>query len=163
MLVNLARAVQVLDVADLKPNVTLGEVQVANRNGTLVPIHGGNGTDGTTNVVSWGRMQSTVDPAIIGTSRETLVPGSTLAEVGDGADDRPAYRVTFGTSFLLALNYTEDGPEAKAFLTYGNPADRSSPEFLEATQRFSDKEWRTVAFTEADVTKATESTVVVTG
>src|SRR5699024_1590412 len=34
----LARAVQILDLADHGPDVTLGELQLADRNGTMVPI-----------------------------------------------------------------------------------------------------------------------------
>ena len=33
--------------------------------------------------------------------------------------------ITYGTSFLLSLSYTDTGPEAEAFLTYsesGNPS-----------------------------------------
>ncbi|MEO6989681.1 MAG: penicillin acylase family protein [Aquihabitans sp.] len=163
VLTNLARAVQVLDEGGLKPNVTLGEVQVSNRNATMVPIHGGMGIDGTTNVVGWASPRSTMDPATLSTTRTPVVPGSALAVVRDGGDESPAYRINNGTSFLLALDFAEDGPKAKAFLTYGNPADRDDPEYLGATERFSEKNWRDVAFTEKDVAKGATSTITVTG
>ena len=62
LLENLARAVQVIEAAGLTVDVPLGHVQVAIRNGTLVPIHGGDGGDGTTNVVGWGQGWSTSRP-----------------------------------------------------------------------------------------------------
>ena len=59
--------------------------------------------------------------------------------------------------------FTDDGPQAKAFLTYGNTADRSDPAYTEATQRFSDKEWRTVLFRADDVTAGAIETTTVRG
>jgi len=167
----LARAVQILEVAGLDPDVTLGEVQVADRDGTRVAVHGGDGVDGTTNVVgggSSGSLMTSGDPVLADRRSTRVAPGSALRRVtSDGADPTEAsparYPIGFGTSFLLALHYGADGPEAKAFLTYGNTEDRSDPLFTEATEAFSHKAWRTVAFAEADVAEATESTLTVRG
>jgi acyl-homoserine-lactone acylase len=163
VLVNLARAVQVLEAAEVAVDVPLGEVQVAERNGTLVPIHGGNGRDGTPNVVEWGTNWATLDPALEALERTTVAPGSTLAEVTDGETTTTGYRINFGASFLLALAFDDDGPQAKAFLTYSNTADRDDPSYLDATEAFSDKAWRDVAFTEEAVAEATTETVSVQG
>lgn len=161
-LVNLARAVQVLEAGELPVDVTLGEVQVAVRNGTLVPIHGGTGVDGVTNVVGWGRGWSTLDPQLTELEREPVAPDAVLAEV-TGDVDLTGYRITTGTSFLMALGFGDDGPEAKVFLTYGNTADRDDPDYLQATERFSAKEWRDVVFDLDDVTEAATSSVIVRG
>ena len=56
--------------------------------------------------------------------------------------------MTYGTSFLFAVEFGEGAPRAKAFLTYGNVEDRSNELYTAATDRFSHKEWRDVAFTE---------------
>jgi len=162
VLENLARAVQVLDAGGVDVGVTLGEVQVAVRNGVEVPIHGGTGADGVTNVVGWGRGWSTLDPQLTGLEREPVAPGSGFARV-TGDLDTTGYRITSGTSFLMALAYGEDGPDAKVFLTYGNTADREDPGYLEATRRFSDKEWREVKFDAAAVEAAASSTATVRG
>ena len=53
-----------------------------------------------------------------------------------------------GTSFIYALEFTPDGPVARAFLTYGETGDPASPFFADQTVRFSNKDWRPVAFTE---------------
>ena len=59
------------------------------------------------------------------------------------------YPVDNGTSFLMAVDFTgEAAAEAWAILTYGETGDRDSPLFDVQTQRFSDKDWRQVAFTE---------------
>jgi acyl-homoserine-lactone acylase len=61
------------------------------------------------------------------------------------------YAINNGTSFLMALSFTDDGPEAYAFLTYGNTGDRTSPLFVSQTERFSQKDWRRILFTEDEV------------
>lgn len=165
VLVNLARATQVLDAAGLPLDVPLGEVQVAVRNGEVIPIHGGNSADGTPNQVGWlsaGQTQ-TADPAVESLTRVPVAPGASLADVdGDGTDTR-GYRINNGTSFLFAVAYGPDGPEARAMLTYANTEDRTSADYVDATRQFSDKQWRTVAFTPDEVRSAAESTTVVRG
>ena len=91
VLVNLARAVQSLEAAGFAVDATLGEVQFALRDGQRIPIHGGNARDGTTNVVGWGTGSSILDPTLVGTERQTLVPGSSLARASAA---RPATRST---------------------------------------------------------------------
>jgi acyl-homoserine-lactone acylase len=157
----LARAVQVLDAAGVPVDATLGDVQFALRDGERIPIHGGDFVDGTTNVVGYGEGWTILDPALAELDPEAAVPGagSSLQSI----DDETGYLIDNGTSFLLALGFGDDGPEARAFLTYGDTEDRSSDLYTEATQRFSDKDWRTVAFTDDDVEAATVSTVTVRG
>ncbi len=99
------------------------------------------------------------DPALLGTKVERLVAGSSLRRV----DGESGYPVSYGTSFMMALDFTTSGPKAKAFLTYSNTEDRTSKDYVEATERFSPKTWGDVAFTEADVAKATTSTKTVKG
>lgn len=156
---NLARAVHVLDSAGIAVDATLGEVQFALRGDERVPIHGGNAFDGTTNIVGYGSGASILDPAITERSRVMVAPGSSLAEL----DGEVGYPINNGTSFLMALAFTDHGPEARTFLTYGNSEDRTSPDHVAATRRFSDKEWREVAFTEEDVDEATVESVTVRG
>jgi acyl-homoserine-lactone acylase len=147
MLERLARAVQILESQEISVDTPWGELQFADRNGTIVPIHGGDGRDGVTNVVGWGSGWSILDPTLADLERERPLAGSPLSTL----DGRTGYPINNGTSFLLALAYGPDGPEAKALLTYGNTADRDDPAYVEATERFSRKDWRDVAFDESDV------------
>jgi acyl-homoserine-lactone acylase len=137
LLVNLGRAVQIITKAGFAPDVPLGEVQHADRNGTIVPIHGGNSADGVTNVVGYNGTFGSTEP--FPKRPATVAPRSGLTEDG--------YAINNGTSFLMALSYGADGPDAYAFLTYGNTGDRSSPLFVSQTENFSAKEWRRVLFT----------------
>jgi acyl-homoserine-lactone acylase len=156
---NLARAVQVLETAGIPVDAPLGEVQFAWRNGERIPIHGGNGADGTTNIVGFGRSWSITDPALTGMTREMVAPGSALARV----EGELGYPVNNGTSFLMAVAFTDDGPRARTFLTYGGTEDRADRDYTEATQRFSDKEWRDVPFADDEVEEAAIETVTVQG
>jgi acyl-homoserine-lactone acylase len=161
VLVHLARAVQVLELAGLPVDVPLGEVQVALRDGERIPIHGGGFVDGTTNVVGGGGLASysILDDAIPDLPAGDYAPTSGLGDL----DGEPTYGVANGTSFLLAVAFDEDGPRAKAFLTYGNTEDRGSDLYTEATQRFSDKEWRDVLLEADAIEDAATSTVTVRG
>lgn len=159
VLENLARAVQSLEAAGFEPGVELGEAQFALRDGEKIPIHGGNGDDGTTNVVGTGSSFSILDPALAEAERESVVVGSPLSTV----DGETGYLVNNGTSFLMALAFTDDGPQAKVFLAYSNTEDRTADDYTAATERFSDKDWRTVAFTEEAIADETRSTLTVRG
>jgi acyl-homoserine-lactone acylase len=159
VLVNLARAVQSLEAAGFGVHATLGEVQFALRDGERIPIHGGNALDGTTNIVGWSTGASILDPTLLETEHETLVPGSSLARVGG----ETGYPINNGTSFLMALSFTDDGPQARVFLTYGESEDRSEDAYTEATDAFSAKEWRDVAFTDAEIEADLVDTLTVRG
>jgi acyl-homoserine-lactone acylase len=159
VLERLAYAVQALEVAGFEPDVALGDAQFALRNGERIPIHGGNGFDGTTNVVGFGTSASILDPAIADIERERLVTGSQLATT----DGETGYAINNGTSFLMALAFGDDGPEAKVFLTYSDTEDRTADDYVDATRRFSEKDWRTVAFTEEAIEAETRSTITVRG
>lgn len=186
VLTALGRAVQVLGVAGYEPGVALGDLQVAVRNGVRIPIHGGTGSEGITNVVDGGSNRDILDPELFGTNWKAFRPGSALRQpfpdtdadatspsandndnAGDDGDveplDEPYYPITYGTSFLLAIEFSDGPPNARAFLTYSNTEDRSSANYLQATQRFSEKRWRTLRFTAEDVAENTTKTVEVLG
>ncbi|MCB0986216.1 MAG: penicillin acylase family protein [Microthrixaceae bacterium] len=160
VLVNLARAVQALEVGGFEPGVKLSDVQFTVRNGERIAVHGGTGVDGTTNVVSSSaRMASILDPVLTGRKSEQLVANSAMFRL-DGETGTP---IDFGSSFFMALAFGKDGPEAKAFLVYGNNENRQDPNFTAATKAFADKKWRTIEFREPDIAKGTTSTVTVRG
>lgn len=147
ILVALGRAVRTLEGAGHAVDVPLGELQHAQRGEVTVPVHGGNGCEGVTNVVDPGQGPTTLEPR-----------SGSPAQVG-----LPGYRVDSGTSFLLAVHLADDGPEAFAFLTYANTGDPDDPLYHEATERFAAKDWRPVAFTPEEIEEAEISRRTVTG
>jgi acyl-homoserine-lactone acylase len=139
---NLGRAVRVLERAGLALDVTLREVQYNGKGGERVPIHGGDGTyEGVENVVRYAKNQTTLEPPA---ALAPLVEGSRWL-TGQG------YPITTGTSFLMALEFTDQGPRAQAFLTYGQSGDPESPHFIDQTRLYSTKSWRPILFDERDI------------
>ena len=153
-LTNLERAVTVLEAAGFPLDVPLGDVQFADRNGLRVPIHGGPEIEGITNKTNWSTQNTTTEPLI--QERGESV-GSSQELTSDG------YPIAFGGSFIMVVEFTDVGPRASAFLTYGETGDPNSEFFSDQTVRYSNKDWRDVAFTEADIAADVVSEYQVTG
>ena len=143
---NLARAAVLMKSRGLALDVPLGEVQYADKAGRHIPIHGGDGAyDGLMNMQRNSRNTTTLEPM----ENPPNVKGSRfLTEKG--------YPVVHGSSFVLALEYTKDGPRAKAVLTYSESGDPQSKHFADQTEMFSRKEWRQVLYRESEIRKAVE-------
>jgi acyl-homoserine-lactone acylase len=137
----LEAAAERLSSAGFAVDAPLGDLQFTERNGERIPIHGGTGAEGVSNVVGFGRNTTTAE---IGFDRGEVVEGSrSLTATG--------YPITNGTSFIYALEFTADGPVAQAFLTYGQTGDPASEFFGDQTKLFSAKQWRTLLFDEASI------------
>ncbi len=138
---NLARATELLARAGLALDTPLGAVQYAPRGSKRIPIHGGDGGyEGIENFVRRGPNGTTLEPEPL----PPVLAGSRLLSA-------EGYVVNSGTSFLMALEYTDSGPRAEAFLTYGQSGDPSAAQFSDQTELFSRKEWRQVRFEAHDV------------
>jgi len=141
VLVALGQAVKVLELGGRSVDATLRETQYAPRASSRVPVPGGLGSDGVTNVVNWGGLGSSTET--VPRRGDRLAPGSTLTADG--------YPINFGTSFIMTVDYTQGTPRAWALLTYSNTGNRSSPLFDEQLKRFSEKNWRDVLFTDEQI------------
>jgi acyl-homoserine-lactone acylase len=139
---NLARAVGVLESAGHAIDVSLGELQFAiAKTPRRIPVHGGNGSlEGILNLQVNSRNTTTLEPL----PQPKLVEGSKLL-TEDG------YPVVHGSSFVMALEFTDTGPSAKAILSYSQSGDPESPHFTDQTELYSEKQWRPVLFREADI------------
>lgn len=110
----------------------LGELQVHQKNETLYPIPGGQGVEGVFNINA----------------------AETVADQG--------YFVYHGASWVMALEYTDEGPKADAWLTYGQSHDPESDHYDDQTKLYSAGTWRPVIFNEADIEANTVSRVTLT-
>lgn len=138
----LGRAVQVLDRAGLPLDVPLGQVQFAQRGNRRIAVHGGLGDEeGLMNFVDWRPNTTTLEPD---PPLAPLVQGSRRLR-------RDGYPINGGTSFVLAVAFTDSGPRARAVLTYGQSGDSQSPHFSDQTELFARKGWRDVLFTEKEI------------
>jgi acyl-homoserine-lactone acylase len=143
LLDRLAEAVLALEQAGVPVNAPLGQVQYALRGGQRVPVHGGIALDGTANVVSYRTLDSTLEPR---TPRGTVVnPLTGLTSEG--------YVVNYGTSFLMAMRFTDTGLEGRAVLTYGQSGNPASPHANDQLPLFARKQWRNILFTEQDISR----------
>ncbi len=137
----LARAVRLLEGAGIALDAPLGKVQFSDRGGRRIPIHGGESTyDGIANFVNYVPNGTTLepDPAF------ERVKGSRFLT-------KDGYPINRGSSFVMALEYTAQGPRGQAFLTYSQAGDPASPLYSDQTELFSVKKWRRILFTEQEI------------
>lgn len=140
-LLKLAKAVRTLQQAGFAVDAPLGKLQYSGKNGGRIPIHGGDGAyEGIANVVGFGANRTTLEPE---TSPARISGSRNLTKEG--------YPITVGTSFIMALEFTANGPRAQAFLTYSQSGDPTSPKYYDQTELFSTKKWRKILFTEAEI------------
>ncbi|NRD57717.1 acylase [Corallococcus exiguus] len=142
VLVKLAQAVFTINRSGNALDKTLGQVQFTTRSGTAIPLHGGMHREGITNVMSYGAARTTVfDFAQPHTA--TYNANTLLAKEG--------YPINNGSSFIMALQFTDAGPNANAVLTYSQSGDPKSPHYADQTLRYSQKQWRPILFTDAQI------------
>ena len=158
-LVQLGSAVQLLDLVGIPVDAPLGDWQFEVRSGTEIPLHGGlDFPDGVADVVDCCANPGTLGPTpdegtpLNDTSALRSVPGHTAA-----------YPVSDGTSFVMALQFTPDGPQAEAILTYGNPDDPAAPAYTAGLEAFSTGTWRPLLFTPEAVAATGIAPTIVTG
>ena len=60
-------------------------------------------------------------------------------------------RCTYGTSFVMAVEMTDDGPVGVGFLAYGQSGDPASIHHVDGTQAYAAKQTRPLRFTDADI------------
>jgi acyl-homoserine-lactone acylase len=137
----LGRAVMRLDSAGIALDVPLGEAQFTRKGDQIIPIHGGNSREGITNLVVNDQLRSDLT---------TPVPQAEMIHEPTGLS-ADGYQITYGTSFIMAVQFTDDGPEGRALLSYSQSAEPDSGWFLDQTERFSQKQWRPMLWHEADI------------
>src|SRR5690606_7975830 len=137
----LARAVLRLDSAGLALDTPFGEAQFARKGDAIIPIHGGISTAGVTNWMLYDHLRSDLAPPV--PRAEVLWDRTGLTADG--------YQVNYGTSFIMCMQFTDEGPEAQALLSYSQSAEPDSPWFADQTERFSEKQWRPILWHEQDI------------
>lgn len=144
-------AAAVLSEAAISLDAPLGAVQVAVRGEERIPMHGGFTVEGVANLIDQ-RPNDTSGP----------FPNSAPYETRSGLSDR-GYLVSGGTSFIMTLAYGADGPEAEAFLTYGQSGTPDDEHYSDQTKLFSQKQWRKIYFKPEDVDANAVRKLVITG
>ncbi len=117
----LASSVRAAEANGWSSEARWGQIQTAVRGERRIPVHGGQGAYGIYNAL-------------------TSVP------LGDGQRD-----VAYGTSYIQAVRFDRDGPQAQTLLSYSQSSQPDSPHFADQTERFSRKAWIVQPFTEAQI------------
>jgi acyl-homoserine-lactone acylase len=125
----LAKAIARLDEWQLPANARWGEVHAETRGAERIPIHGGSGTEGVFNVIQAESPQ----PALGWTSIRT------------------------GASFVMAVEFTDQGPRSSGLLTYSQSTNVESAHHSDQTRAYSQKIWDDLLFSPQAVRRATQS------
>ncbi|ATB47256.1 penicillin acylase family protein [Corallococcus macrosporus] len=157
VLAKLAQAVDTLTRAGLSLDLPLGEAQFSPRvSGERIPIHGATNYDGAANIVGFGTLKSTTPAAEVGTATREVINARTGLSRG-------GYVVNNGSSFIMAMEFTDTGVAANALLTYSESSDPASEYYADQTRLFSQKQWRPILFTAEEVAAAPAEQLTLTG
>jgi acyl-homoserine-lactone acylase len=147
ILVALARAVIMLEKAGLTPASKLKDAQKTRKGDEVIPIHGATNLEGAFNIIGYNSNSGTLLPGLRRGAVLTNAEG-TATPTGLTAD---GYLVNVGSSFMMVMEFTENGPVAEAVLSYSQSTDPASPHYADQTRLFSESKYRKVLFTEADI------------
>jgi acyl-homoserine-lactone acylase len=138
-------AARVLAAAGIALDAPLGQVQWADRGDRRVPVPGGNEGEGVMNVTQpTGALPSaSLDPV---PDPPISIAGRERTGLGVGG-----YQITYGTSFLMAVELTDDGPHGVGLLAYGQSEDPRSPHHADGTEAFAAAAVRPLLFTDDEI------------
>ncbi|MBT0586447.1 acylase [Alteromonas oceanisediminis] len=145
-----ARAIVNMQTAGIALDATMGEVQFVERStvagqpsGNKLPWGGAHNIEGGFNVFD----TRSNDPTLLPRHSYAPINSSTrLSAEGEG------YHINYGSSWMIVMNFTEDGPQANGILTYSQSSNRDSDHFLDQTLLYSSQpQLRPMLFTEAEI------------
>ena len=142
----LAEAVALMTGAEIPLDTELGTHQRGHRMREVIPVHGGNRREGIANLqVSATRYSNPTETPIYTGSDVFVADSESLSETG--------YNVVHGSSFIMTLAYTDEGPDAQAILSYSQSGDPDSDYFSDQTALYRDKMWRDILFEPTDIAR----------
>ncbi|MCA6063691.1 penicillin acylase family protein [Thalassolituus marinus] len=116
-----------------------------------IAISGGNSYEGVFNMAESkvpSRSTSELATNVVGSARSD----SPLTDYDeDGSGSSAAYRINYGSSFMMALKFDDNGPQANMFLSYGQSHDPQSEFFKDQTRNYSELQWRPMLFSAEDI------------
>lgn len=159
MLVSLAAGLERLDIGGIAYDARLGDVQYFQPSGGAppggtpmdlgpsFPWHGGDGTlDGAFNAIGVVNQNTAED-----TRLPRVNPPQIPTTAGLSATPGQGWRMARGTSWHFGLEFTDEGPRGFGLLSYSQSTDPDSPFFNDQNTRHSDKNFRPLLFTEAEI------------
>jgi acyl-homoserine-lactone acylase len=166
-LIALAHGALNLEAAGFAVDASLGEVQFVEKSlpdgsasGVKLPWPGSHNAEGGFNVFS-----TTLS------GDDTLIPQHKYPPVLDVVSGKATasgltsegYQVRSGSSWMMTVSFTDDGPKAKGLLTYSESSNVLSPSFSDQSELYSTaKQLRPLLFTEAEIQASVESSIELT-
>lgn len=132
-----ARAVMVLEDAGVAPDAEFGTVQFVERSlpdgtasGNKLPWAGAHNIEGGFNVFN-----------IVAGNNGTKLPRHTYPPLNSNtimSAEAEGYHINYGSSWMMVINFTEEGPQARGILTYSQSRVYGSEHFLDQTRLYSE-------------------------
>jgi acyl-homoserine-lactone acylase len=119
----LAAAQKRLIDAGIELDMTWGDVQFAERNGTRIPVPGGPGRHGMFSYIN--------------------------TDFTEGKGYTP---IVHGNSYIQVVTWDDDGvPDARGILTYSQSPEADSPHYYDQTELYARGEWLQLPFTDEEI------------
>ena len=160
MLAALARASDIIESVSMPYAATLGSVQTLYKSGGAAP---GGTPELLGEQIPWHGATSFPDGGFnaigavgLDVAEDTLFPriGQDDLPLTGGLSASPDvfWRIDRGTSWHFGLEFDDAGPVAYGLTSYSQSTDPASPYFNDQSQRYSQKDYRQLVFSEADIT-----------
>ncbi|MDO6565959.1 acylase [Alteromonas sp. 1_MG-2023] len=158
-LAQFAAAVQVINQAGVDLDATLGEVQFVERSlpdgtasGEKLPWAGAHNIEGGFNVFN-----------IVPDNNGTLLPRHTYEPLNSNtimSAEAEGYHINYGSSWMMVINFTEEGPKGRGLLSYSQSRSYGTDHFLDQTELYSTQPTlRELYFTDEEISANTISTL----
>ncbi len=149
-----ATAVHNLRLAGIDPDAEFGTVQFVERNypdgtatGVKLPWGGAHNIEGGFNVFA---VRTGNDGTLLPRLTYPTLEGTSLSADGQG------YHISYGSSWMFVMNFTEDGPVGNGILTYSQSRVQSDENSTDQTLLYSGQpQLRPMLFTDEDITADT--------
>jgi acyl-homoserine-lactone acylase len=137
----IGRAVLHLEEAGIALDAELGTIQYRVKGEERIPTLGGPYQDGVMAIASYEAGNTTLLPKV--ERPEVVNPDTDLTTEG--------YVVNAGNSWIMVMEFTDDGPRARAVMTYSQSEDPASPHFADQSRLYAQPSLRPVRFTEEEI------------
>jgi acyl-homoserine-lactone acylase len=138
----IALAVVQLDAAGIPLDATLRDLQFREFDGERVPVLGGPYHEGVIAVATYGSGGNT-------TLLDHPEQSTLLNELTELTDE--GYLINDGNSWIMAMEFTDDGPRARAVMVYAQSEDPASPHFSDQAWLYAEPTLRDVRYRDADI------------
>ncbi len=157
----LAEAMQQVQSVGLELDARLGDVQFVERGlldgtptGEKLPWAGSNNVEGGFNVF---RTNQNDDGTLLPQPEWTTLADSQLSAEAEG------YPISFGSSWMMLVDFTPGGPQARGLLSYSQASNPASPHYLDQTRYYSEQpRLRPIWFEPQDIQAHAQSTLQLT-